>query len=60
MCLGVYVRKAGHSGEKGVIMKQRCVGMYFVRAHCVSVNCLSVDESHVPSSVYDRECVCEA
>lgn len=33
MCLGFNVRKAGHSGEGGVIIKQMCVGMCFVRAN---------------------------
>lgn len=33
MCLGVNVRKAGHGGERGVIIKQMCVGMCFIRAN---------------------------
>lgn len=33
MCLGVNVRKAGHGGERGVVIKQICVGMCFVNVH---------------------------
>lgn len=30
MCLGANVRKAGHDGERGVVIKQMCGAMSFV------------------------------
>lgn len=34
------MRKAGHNGERGVVIKQMCVGMCFVRENVHMYACL--------------------
>lgn len=54
------MRKAGHGGEKGVIMKQMCLGMCFVRAnvHMCARSCtvfvLIVFSGMGPTSLWAR------